>query len=144
MKDKWTSEIQRKQKTGLSFCDEKSTRCKKSQWSLLNSTAACAARQWVRRQPPERVVRLPENCCTALLDTLETVLYLVSNTGTISWKGNGLFRADSEQLAIMSCFFGWTHIKAGQTSLRLSGKTKGNSACHHTVQDGKTTASRAN
>lgn len=81
-KDKWTSEIQRKRKTGLSFCDEKSTRCKKSQWSLLNSTAACAAAwQWVRRQPPERVVRLPENCCTVLLDTLETVLYLVSNTG---------------------------------------------------------------
>lgn len=144
-KDRWISEIQRKEKTSLSFCAEKSTRCKKSQWSLLNSAAVCAvAQQWVCRQSPERVIRLPQNCCTALLDMLETVLYLVSNTGPVSWKGNGLFRADSEQPAITCCFCGWTRSKAGQTSLKLSGKTEGNSPCHDVVQDGKTTASRAN
>lgn len=74
MKDKRTSEMQRKQKTGLSFCAEGSTRCKETQWYLLNShcslcysmiadtqaiTGAC---HQITRKLLHHVIRYAENC----------------------------------------------------------------------------------
>lgn len=40
MKDKWTSKIKRKRKTGLSFCAERNTRCKETQWCLPDSSCS--------------------------------------------------------------------------------------------------------
>lgn len=89
------------------------------------------------------VIRSPENCCTMLLDMLKSVLYLVSNAGSIFWKGSGLFGADSEQPAIPR--HSWTdfYSKAGLTSIELSRKAERNSPGHDVVQDRKSTTSRA-
>lgn len=89
------------------------------------------------------VIRLPENCCTMLLDMLKSVLYLVSDAGPIFWKGSGLFGAHSEQPAVPCHSWMDFYSQAGLTSIELSRKAEGNSPCHDVVQDRKSTASRA-